>query len=60
MNESANMFADDMVKGRLYSLDFFRVLFIFYILLSHVLSTLGIRNSLWLGVEFFFVALLQS
>ena len=55
MNESANMFADDMVKGRLYSLDFFRVLFIFYILLSHVLSTLGIRNSLWLGVEFFFV-----
>lgn len=53
MNES--IFQEDRTRGRLYSLDFFRVLFIFYILLSHVLSTLGIRNSLWMGVEFFFV-----
>lgn len=40
---------------RLYVLDFLRILFAFYILLSHTLSVVGVRNSLWLVVEFYFV-----
>ena len=49
------MDVSDSVEGNhLYLLDFFRILFAFYILLSHTLSVIGVRNSLWIVVEFYF------
>lgn len=38
-----------------YTLEFLRVVFTLYIVLRHVLATIGVKNNLWLGVEFFFV-----
>ena len=42
-------------RNHLYVLDFFRLLFAFYVLLSHTLSVIGVRNRLWVAVEFYFV-----
>lgn len=43
------------MREKNYSIEFLRIVFTLYIVLRHVLATVGIDNSLWLGVEFFFV-----